>query len=190
MIYFLRGKIFLVKNDTVIIETNNTGYEILMNTKDIEVLSKKIGEEVILYTYLLHKEDNMSLFGFLDESSRKGFLNIQKVDGIGPKLAQKILSFYDIEGLYELIQKEDIASLKKIPGVGPKMASKMVFDLKGVIPQLKIENISGIEKDILTALINLGYDEKIVAEKINSAKPLGDNFESEFKKILKLLSGK
>ncbi|HOV14611.1 MAG TPA: helix-hairpin-helix domain-containing protein, partial [Spirochaetota bacterium] len=137
-----------------------------------------------------HKEEIMMLYGFLSEKNKKSFLELLKVDGIGPKLAQKILSFYEPDIFFQFVQKEDIDALKKIPGVGPKMANKIVFDLKGVIPQFETMNLSSFEKDLVTALTNLGYDENLVIEKIKLSKPLGENFEIEFKKILKLLSRK
>lgn len=188
MIYFVKGKIAMVKGDSIIVESNGLGYEIFVNKKEIEDISKKVGAEVTVFTYLLHKEDNMLLYGFLSESGKASFMELLKVDGIGPKLAQKILSFYEPNHFFELVQKGDIDSLKKIPGVGPKMASKIIFDLKGVIPQFEKESYTGIERDIITSLTNLGYDEITVIEKIRMAKPLSDNFQNEFKKILKLLS--
>ena len=183
MIYFVKGKIAMVKGDSIIVESNGLGYEIFVNKKEIEDISKKVGAEVTVFTYLLHKEDNMLLYGFLSESGKASFMELLKVDGIGPKLAQKILSFYEPNHFFELVQKGDIDSLKKIPGVGPKMASKIIFDLKGVIPQFEKESYTGIERDIITSLTNLGYDEITVIEKIRMAKPLSDNFQNEFKNI-------
>lgn len=190
MIYFIKGRIYQVKQDSVIIESNNIGYEIFLNNRDIEELTKKKGEEIVIYTYLVHKEDAMTLFGFLNEKNKNGFLELLKVDGIGPKLALKVLSFYQIDTLFEYIQKEDITSLKKIPGVGPKMAGKIIFDLKGIIPQFEEKSLTSIEKDLIDSITNLGYDEYVVMEKLKVIKPLSDNFETEFKKILKLLSKK
>jgi len=190
LIYFIKGKLFDIKPDTLIIDNTGVGYEIFCTTKDISLASSKKGDEVFLYTYLVHREDAMILYGFLQEKTKKGFLELLKVDGIGPKLALKILSFYEVDILFNYIEKEDIDSLKKISGVGLKVASKIIFDLKGKIPTLSDEKPTGIEEDLINAMVGLGYQEQDVREKLKKLKPLDDTFEVEFKKLLKILSGK
>ena len=132
----------------------------------------------------------MNLYGFLSEKTKKGFLGLLKVSGIGPKLALKIFSYYDTDALFESIEKEDIKSLESIPGVGPKMAKKIIFDLKGVIPKLEEKEKPVIEKDLISAFINLGYREQEVIDKLNKIKPIGEDFEYEFKRLLKEVAGK
>jgi holliday junction DNA helicase RuvA len=189
LIYFIKGNLFDVKPDSLIIESGGIGYEIFCTTKDISDISEKKGKEVFIYTYLVHKEDAMVLYGFTTEKNKKGFLELLKVDGIGPKLALKILSFYDVNYLFEVIEKEDIEGLRKIPGVGPKMAGKIIFDLKGKLPHFDETIFSNIENDLILSLVNLGYQEVLVKEKLKKHKPLTDNFEAEFKKLLKIMAG-
>jgi holliday junction DNA helicase RuvA len=190
MIYFVKGKIFDVKPDCVIIENNGIGYEIFCSAKEIVELNSKIGFDITIYTYLSHKEDSMVLYGFLYEKTKSGFLELLKVDGIGPKLALKILSFYDVAILFNCIANEDIESLKKIPGVGLKMAGRIIFDLKGRLPSFNKTPVPALENDLILALVNLGYQENEIRDKINKMKPLSDDFQIEFKKLLKALSGK
>ena len=189
MIGFIRGVIFDVRNDSLLVDCNGVGYEIFCCLTDIAGLSSKKGEEIMVYTYLQHKEDSMVLYGFLTEKTKKGFLGVLKVDGIGPKLAIKILSFYDADTLFTAIEKEDMDSLKKIPGVGPKMAGKIIFELKGKLPSHEAP-LAGMESDLVNAMINLGYQETDVKEKLKKIKPLSYDFQTEFKKLMKLMAGK
>ena len=190
MINFIRGLLFDIKSNSVIVDCSGIGYEIFCPINDLTKLAGNKNKEVFLYTYLEHKEDSMNLYGFLSEKTKKGFLGLLKVSGIGPKLALKVFSHYDVDSLFESIEKEDVRSLEGIPGVGPKMAKKIIFDLKGVIPKLEEKEKSIIQKDLISAFINLGYREQDIIEKMNRIKPIGEDFEYEFKRLLKEIAGK
>ena len=190
MINFIRGLLFDIKTNSIIVECSGIGYEIFCPISDITKLVDSKNKEIFLYTYLEHKEDSMNLYGFLSEKTKKGFLELLKVSGIGPKLALKVFSYYDTDSLFESIEKEDIKSLESIPGVGPKMAKKIIFDLKGVIPKIEEKEKTVIEKDLISAFINLGYREQDIIEKLNKIKPIGEDFEYEFKRLLKEIAGK
>ena len=190
MINFIRGLLFEIKTDSIILECSGIGYQIFCSLNDIAKLSDKKGKDVFLNTHLVHKEDSMLLYGFLEDKTKNGFLALLKVGGIGPKAAVKILSHYDVNSLFESVEKEDVKSLEKIPGIGPKMAKKIIFDLKGVIPDLDKKEKSTIEKDLISAMVNLGYKEIDIKNKINDIKPLSEDFELEFKRILKKIAGK
>ena len=190
MINFIRGTLFEIKSDSIIIECSGIGYQIFCPLNDIAKLSEKKGEAVFLNTHLAHKDDSMLLYGFIEDKSKNGFLALLKVGGIGPKAAIKILSHYDVNSLFESVEKEDIKSLERIPGIGPKMAKKIIFDLKGVLPNMEEEKKSTMEKDLISAMVNLGYKEIEIKNKINDIKPLSENFELEFKRLLKKIAGK
>jgi Holliday junction DNA helicase RuvA len=190
LINFIRGLLFEIKSNSIIVECSGIGYKIFCPINDISKLTDNINKEVFLYTYLEHKEDSMNLYGFLSEKTKKGFLGLLKVSGIGPKLALKVFSYYDVDTLFESIEKEDIKSLESIPGVGPKMAKKIIFDLKGVIPKLEEKAKTGIEKDLISACFNLGYREQEIIDKLNKIQPLSEDFEFEFKRLLKEIAGK
>jgi holliday junction DNA helicase RuvA len=190
LIGFVRGNLFEIRNDSIVVDCSGIGYEIFCNLKDISELTPQKGREILIHTYLQHKEDTMMLYGFINEKTKKGFTELLRVDGIGPKLAMKILSRYDVGVLFKAIESEDIDSLKKIPGVGQKMAGKMIFDLKGKLPSFETTVVAGMENDLLNAMINLGYQESDIKEKLKKIKPLSSDFEAEFKKLLKLVAGK
>lgn len=190
MINYIKGKLIGTKTDMIILESNSIGYEIYCSVKDISLFSGKKGTDVQVFTYLVHREDAMILYGFAKESEKLGFIELLRVDGIGAKLGIKILSFYDSSEIFKKVHSEDIEALKKIPGVGPKMAQKMIFELKGKLPENLGESLTSIEKDLIQSLLGLGYQEQVIREQIKNISPLSDNFEVEFKKLLKQVSGK
>ena len=190
MIYFIKGILYEVKTNSVILESNGIGYEIFCPLDVISKLSMSKNNVVFIYTHLVHKEDSMTLYGFLDEKNKNGFLGLQKVSGIGPKQALKILSHFTFDQIFTYIQKEDIDSLTRIPGIGPKMAKKIIFDLKGVIPESMDNDLPAIEKELVSALVNLGYKENDIIKNMSELKPFGNQFETEFKRLLKKMSGK
>lgn len=188
LIGFLRGQIFAIKTSSLLLDVQGVGYEVFCTSRDLGKNADKVGNEVMLYTHLVHKEDNMTLYGFISEKTKKGFLELQKVGGIGAKAAINILSHYDVDTLFSNIQQENVDILTKIPGIGLKTAKKIIFDLKGVIISDK-EHENDYESDLLKSLVSLGYKESIVRDKIKKNHPLSNNFEEDFKKLLKLLSG-
>jgi len=154
------------------------------------MISDKINSDIIVYTYLLHKEDNMTLFGFLKNETKIFFTELLKVDGIGPRLGIKILSNINPEELYRYIQEEDTEMLKKIPGIGTKMIGKIILELKGKINLDLNKNINNFEKELISAFINLGYEENSIINTIKKHKIESNDFQKEFKKLLKILANK
>lgn len=189
MISYIKGIVAFVTADTVVVETGGVGYECQCSAADAGYFSSKVGQNVMIYTYLSHKEDSMTLFGFSAADTRAGFLTLIKVSGIGPKMALRMLSAYRMSEIQAYIDAEDLSSLKKIPGLGAKIAGKLILDLKGkiVLPSQPSSAPGGIAGDILSALINMGYSEDIVRTVLNEHKPESDDFEKEFKQYLKLI---
>jgi Holliday junction DNA helicase RuvA len=193
VIDFIKGILVSIKTNSVVIDNNGIGYEIFCPLNDIASLSTKKDTEILLYTQLFHKEDSMTLYGFISENTRKAFLNLLKVGGIGPKMAVKILSFYDLDVLYKSIEEGDVDSLTGIPGIGQKIAKQIVFDLKGIIVDAKKDKTmtpeTAVENDLILAMINLGYKESDIKNKLKDLKPLSYDFETEFKKLIKAFKG-
>ena len=189
MIRYIKGVVTDVTDDAVIIEANGIGYECLCGAADLGYFAARQGQNVTAYTYLSHKEDSMTLYGFFSAENRSGFITLLKTDGIGPKMALKILSSYSMSEIQAYIEAEDLTSLKKIPGLGAKTAGKLILDLKGkiVLPKQAAPLPAGIVGDIMSALINMGYSEDSVRTVLNEHKPESDNFETEFKRYMKLM---
>jgi Holliday junction DNA helicase RuvA len=137
---------------------------------DISVPSRAAGlfgpvdGEVEVFVWLHHYEDGMRLFGFPSEHERTVFLDLMKVEGIGPKQAIKILSGISPADLSVALETSNLAALQKVSGVGPKMAQKMVLALKGKLVELDAEGSSRSPSspwsDVVAALADMGFDRK------------------------------
>lgn len=190
MISFIRGLLYSADEASVTIDVAGVGYQIFTPLPDIVKVSGEKGKEVLFHTYLSHKEDSMTLYGFLSEKSRTGFRELIKVSGIGAKVALVMLSHYDVDQLFATIQSEDVSKLTKIPGIGPKTAKKIIFDLKGVIISGEGEEGDTYKDDLISSLTNLGYKEGFVRDRVKKLDDLSGDFEQDFKRLLKELAGK
>ena len=130
-----------------------------------------VGERTRVYIYLLHREDQMRLYGFPSEAERAIFLELIKVDGIGPKQAVKILSGIAAQELSSALESENLARLQQVPGLGAKTAQKLVFALKGKLPGKTDTEVKGKWEDVIRALTDMGYDCKWVAETVARLAP-------------------
>ena len=168
MISCLKGELFQKSQEKATLLVNGVGYEVFLSSASIEKLPQ-LGEEVFLYTYTHVREDALHLFGFADMDEKQMFLLLINVSGVGPKLALAILSGIRPADLARAIATKDIARLTGLSEVGKKTAERLCLDLKdkvGVIagtaeeiPDFggagKVEG--GKEKDVVSALVNLGY---------------------------------
>ena len=162
--------------ESVYIENNGIEWEILVSALTVDRLGA-IGNTVKVYTWLYHREDQMRLFGFLNPAERSLFLDLTKVDGIGPKQALKILSGLDGAALETALEEGDIARLQSIPGIGKKTAQKMILTLKGQLTTVQESGRQTVQKksefeDIIIALADMGYERKRAAEAVENAAQL------------------
>jgi len=159
--------------ESVYIENNGIEWEILVSALTVDRLGA-IGNIVKVYTWLYHREDQMRLFGFLNPAERSLFLDLTKVDGIGPKQALKILSGLDGAALETALEEGDLARLQSIPGIGKKTAQKMILTLKGQLTTVQESGRQTVQKksefeDIIIALADMGYERKRAAEAVENA---------------------
>jgi len=123
-----------------------------------------LGEQTEVFVWLHHYEDGMKLFGFPSEHERRLFLDLMKVEGIGPKQAIKILSGISPADLTAALEAGNLVALQKISGVGPKLAQKMVLALKGKRVELGVGGNgrapSSPWDDVIAALADMGFDRK------------------------------
>jgi len=169
MIGHLSGKIISKKPTRVIIDVNGVGYIVNISISTFEKIADK--EEISLYTYLVVKEDALDLYGFYSVAEKEMFELLISVNGIGPKTAQSILSGIQIADLKEALKTGNISRIISVPGIGRKTAERMMIELRDKVESLAlgIEDTSfgsqSIRGDAITALVNLGYNQKI-AERI------------------------
>ena len=151
MIYFLKGKIVLAENDSVVIDVNGVGYQALVSHLD----EYQVGEEVLMYTYNVVREDENYLIGFKDIEEKKVFLSLIKVKGLGPKTVINALSATTPNDVINAISSNNVAFLKKLPGLGAKAAGQIILDLKGELTGSK-GNPKQYE-EVYDALKSLGF---------------------------------
>ncbi len=155
MIAFVKGIVRMIRNDRVVLDVHDVGYEVYMSN----AVSQKIGDELFLYTYQHVREDATLLFGFLKEEDYEVFMRLINVKGVGPKSAQNMLSVCSGKEMIEAIENDDIKKLKSLPGIGAKTAGQIVLDLKGkfVSFDTKTSNQDPVWMQVEEALTSFGY---------------------------------
>jgi Holliday junction DNA helicase RuvA len=138
-------------------------WDITVSAKTIQALPP-VGDECQVYTYYLHTENMVKLFGFFSKEERTFFLELNNVNGIGPKQAMKMLSSISPKQMAEALDKNDVALLSGIPGVGKKTAQKLMLAMRGklVMDEELIAAPAGNPKfaDIVNALSDMGFEYK------------------------------
>jgi len=129
MIERLRGLLVQKSPLFAVVECGGVGYGLNVSARTGEMLPSE-GSEATLLTHLVVREDSLTLYGFLDTQEKELFLNMIEVNGIGPKMAQRILSSISPEDLLSLIVREDSVGLSKIKGIGKKTSEMLVLALK------------------------------------------------------------
>ena len=195
MIDQISGKIISINDNYVVLAVGGLGIKVNISAN---FASKLVNEDLItLVTYLNVREDALDLYGFKNDSERNLFLMLISISGIGPKLAVSILSGVELEELKSNILSGDIKSLTSIPGVGAKTAKRIIIELKDklsktITTELGFEDdfASKISKDVLSALVGLGYSESMATEVIKRINPAKSNksIESLIKESLKILN--
>ena len=149
--------------------TGGLEWEIAMPATDIETLPA--GGESRVFTWLYHREDQMRLFGFADETRRNTFLELLKVEGIGPKGALKIMGGIGQQELERALEAGDLTRLEAVPGLGKKTAQKMLLALKGKLIQTPAASpVVSQYGDLVEALAEMGYEKRAAAEAIARAE--------------------
>jgi Holliday junction DNA helicase RuvA len=178
MIGKLRGFIDSIFDDKCVIDVAGVGYVVFLSHKTASFLRQFPREkEISLIIETLVKEDAIELYGFFSEVEKIWFLELTKVQGVGAKMGQKILSALAIEDLAKALISSDIKSFSQISGIGPKLASRLTTELKDSPKKLGIEYSTPlnsqkipdnqIASDALSALENLGYKKHNILQVIN-----------------------
>ncbi len=169
MIAHLRGKLLTKHPNLVVVETSGVGYEVNISVPTFSELPAT-GSEVALHIHTHVREDVIALYGFLRPAEKQLFEKLMTVSGIGAKLAITILSGMAADDMATAIRGNDVARLTRIPGIGKKTAERMVLELRDKLPAdtgtatPSAPAMSDVEEDVLSALLNLGY-QRLAAEK-------------------------
>ncbi|MFA7659119.1 MAG: Holliday junction branch migration protein RuvA [Candidatus Gastranaerophilaceae bacterium] len=190
-----------VNKVSLTVEVNGIGYLVEITSRDFSKLCQ-IGSEIKVYTVLLHREDNMSLCGFLQKEDRDIFKILTSVSGVGPKMALMLLDEFESCELISLVIKGDYKELTRAKGVGPKLAQKIILELKDKLINLQntmpITLSSDIDikdeqaiQDAQTVLVSLGYERGEIKKAVSHAMAFVKNqanAEEILKESLKILS--
>ncbi len=140
MIGFLRGRIESITSESVCIDVDGVGYDVMVSNPS----KFSLYQETLVYTYLKISENDISLYGFLFKEEKELFLKLISVKGIGPKSAISMMSKADYSNIIEAIEVGNLNYLKKLPGIGPKAAQQIILDLKG---HLKVDKVEVIKEN-------------------------------------------
>lgn len=154
----LGGRISYKDESRVMLLSGDVEWDLAVSRTSADDLPEA-GEEARLYVHLYHREDQLRLYGFSTLAEREMFLDLMKVEGVGPRQALKVLSGIAVHRLVEALENEDLGLLSTVPGVGPKTAQKILLKLKG---KLSVPPASGLsmEEDLANALIGMGFERK------------------------------
>lgn len=164
MITYLKGILTKKSPTEAVIDVAGVGYSVHISLSTYEKLSD-VGAPILLLTYFHIREDIQQLYGFFTEHEREMFKLLISISGIGPRMAQTILSGIRPDELVRIISMENILALVAVPGVGKKTAERLVLELRDKV--LKMENSdkiidlpnsgTSIRSEALTALVSLGF---------------------------------
>lgn len=190
MIGLLRGRLLEKRPNQVILDVSGVGYLVAVPLSTFAAVGELHGEVTLLiHTHV--REDALALYGFLSQREKHLFELLLGASGVGPTLALKILSGMNVEELIPAIRTGDLARLTKIPGVGRKTAERMVVELKDKLEAVATEaekpaaaSPAGVEADVKSALINLGYDERAADAAV--AKAQRESGAATFEKLLRV----
>lgn len=190
MIGRLKGILVHKQPPWLVVDVHGVGYELEAPMSTFYDLPEA-GREVSLFTHYAQKEDSVSLYGFLHESERRLFRDVQRVSGIGARIALAVLSGVSVDEFARLVQAGDVAALTRIPGIGKKTAERMVVELRDRAVDLaggpRAGGGSGPAdplSEATTALQQLGYKPAEAQRMARQAFADGDSAETIIRKAL------
>ncbi|PJK15055.1 Holliday junction branch migration protein RuvA [Lysobacteraceae bacterium NML07-0707] len=191
MIARLKGILIHKQPPWLVLDVHGVGYELEVPMSTFYDLPD-VGHEVSLHTHYAQKEDSVALYGFLNEAERRLFRDVQKVSGIGAKIALAVLSGVSVADFARLIQTADVTALTRIPGIGKKTAERMVLELReraadlggaAATPVLATGAMDALGEATI-ALQQLGYKPAEAERMAKKAADAGDSAEAIIRKAL------
>ena len=163
----ISGEITYKDEERLFLSAGAVEWEIYISRSSSDDLPDE-GQRSKVYVYLYHRDDQVRLYGFSQVLERDVFLDLLKVEGVGPRQALKILSGVEVGRFIDALEEEDLDLLSTIPGVGRKTAQKIMLKLKG---KLKVSTPAGIslEEDIINALVGMGFDRRSAKSAVGAA---------------------
>lgn len=177
MIGFLKGKATHITSDYCLLDVHDVGYRVFISNQTRAHISPNA--EVMLYIHTNVREDAILLYGFFSREEYDLFLHLIGISGIGPKVAQGILSSATANDFYRMVQQKDVKGITKLPGIGKKTAERILLELKDKLSDVSIE-------DMLEGDNNVGAETEndMVAEATEALLTLGFQ-DSEIQRVFR-----
>lgn len=168
MISSLRGSVLLIDADALVVDVGGVGFSVAVAPQ----LAREVhvGEEILLHTSLIVREDAFSLFGFREREELAVFAQLLGVSGVGPKSAMGVLSSLTVDQIADAVAAEDDAPFRRVSGIGPKTAKLIVVQLAGkldaarVRPNAPVGAPRGAAAQVVSALVALGWSQRLADE--------------------------
>jgi Holliday junction DNA helicase RuvA len=193
MFHYIKGIVTMKFDHGVVLESGGIGYEVYVS-ENSPVYNTAYNEEVMLFTRMIFREDDVSIYGFADRESLSLFEKLTSVNGVGAKAALSILSSMSFDELIKAIIFEDAASLTKAQGIGKKIALRIILELKDKLSSLSIQNrpeaekTSSSEKDeAIMGLLSLGYTRSEASSAVSGMEMESPTAEDYMKQALRNL---
>ena len=178
MISSLRGTVLSRTGADIVIEVTGIGYKVTV--PDRLALAVRVGEEILVHTAFIVRDDTVALFGFDSTDELFMFDLLRGVTGVGPKSAMAVLGQLSADDIYDAVVNENDAVFRSVSGIGPKTAKLLVLSLSGALDQVpkRSTTTSGqraeesVKQSVVQALVGLGWSDKVaksgVAEALES----------------------
>lgn len=177
MIASIRGTLLRRTGNDLIIDVSGIGYRVTV--PDRLALAVREGEDVVLHTAYIPREDNVSLYGFDTPDELDMFDLLRSVSGVGPKSAMAVLSQLSADDIYDAIAQENDAVFRAVSGIGPKTAKLIVLSLQGTFERKPSRTSSTVSassaahdiarQSVVQALVGLGWSERVAKEGVQRA---------------------
>jgi Holliday junction DNA helicase RuvA len=191
----LRGIIIEKEPNAAVVDVGGVGYALTIPISTFGSLPN-VGDEATFHVHTHVREDALALFGFLTITEREIFEKLISVNGVGPRLAVTVLSGLPTAELLTAISSADVNTLTKIPGVGRKTGERIILELREKLGAMEGTSeggvhsaMSGLERDVISAMVNLGCSADAASAAVKKAQEdgTGTEFEPLFRKALSLV---
>lgn len=191
MIEIIKGKVVGKGDLFLILQTGGIGLKVWTTNSVSSAI--EMGEIVQLHTDLILRENDINLYGFTDIKERDMFRSLIKVNGVGPKAALSVLSFHNINNIYQAVHLKDFQQFVRVPGIGNKTAQKIIIylhdKLEPMLKEMQFDQTGNIGFELVEALVGLGYSVVEAQASIQSIpKDAPDELEEKLRLALKYFS--
>ena len=184
MYSFIKGQVAYVEEQTLAVDVHGVGYEIVVTSRTLDGM--QAGQQVLLYTTLMVRENECLLYGFEQKREKAMFERLISVSGVGPKAAMAVLSAMTQQEIAQALMTADTRAFSKVSGIGPKTAGRIVLELKDKVDIKDAAVQEGVsvglssntpQNEAVDALLSLGYSKAEAMQAVAAVGGLADSAE-------------